>query len=317
MSIHVSSEVRENVCVCVCMCVCVCGGGGHGAWLRDVTAVCSVNADGAAEDGAEEEKTRRCLTPLNDPSPILRSRDTHWHFLLVSIFLWRFSIHSAADTAPRHPPSVCQHRAGWDRLLKKAPPPPPGEPPLQPTWMRRITVRLIYPSSIYPPTFSLVQPRVCAVDGGMVWMDECATGMGADGGVSRPRCWPTEDNTADLVVTPVNKGAFHLETAAGQCVCSQVRGICPLLHGIMWRDAGDMMGKMLFSSCNHLFHVFDVLLGGFEVALAIWLLGLKPANWWEMIRYVTGGLSRQTYQPFTKTCPWNVPVNNKRLRHYK
>ncbi|CAB1448356.1 unnamed protein product [Pleuronectes platessa] len=110
MSIHVSSQVREDVCVC----------GGAGAWLPDVTAVCSVNADVEAEDGAEEEKSRRCLTPLNHPSPSLDA-ETRWHFLFVSILYGAFLF--TPPLTPLHvPPSV---RLSASHRLR----PPPEENP--------------------------------------------------------------------------------------------------------------------------------------------------------------------------------------------
>lgn len=67
-------DILKQVVLLVCVCMCVCVGVGvllAGAGLDDVALVCcvaNVNADGAAEDGAEGEAPPPSLPSRSDAS---------------------------------------------------------------------------------------------------------------------------------------------------------------------------------------------------------------------------------------------------------
>lgn len=140
-----------------------------------------MNADGAAEDGAERRQTLRVRHLWNIPCTITDLPLIHPQ--TAACFSVSFYIISAADIlAPaRFTSSACQHaglsvsgentqKSRWKTLIIHFPPDTPSPRTalslLQSTWMKTITVRLF---SFCPHWFPLLSP--CAgMDGRHGWM---------------------------------------------------------------------------------------------------------------------------------------------------
>lgn len=113
----------STICDCI-VCVCLCGGvvGRGGAWWRrPVCSVANVNADGAAEDGAEGEAVFLDASETSLPqlrsSIFISSHSAPRCFPLVFFSLPPLSIHITADISAQESDSPIRLTARTHRLV--------------------------------------------------------------------------------------------------------------------------------------------------------------------------------------------------------